>query len=159
MCSEIAINTFKGTGYKYVTLHENGKGKKHLLHRLIAEYFIPNPENKREVDHIDTDITNNKIENLRWVTRYENIRNPLTLEHRGEARRGEKHWCYGKTWKEESIRKLGHSVSQMSEKGEFINEYPPISNAAKKLGFSATQITRCCKGESKLYKGYLWRYT
>jgi hypothetical protein len=48
------------------------QGKKHLIHRLIAEYFIPNPNNKAYVDHIDNNRSNNRIDNLRWVTTSEN---------------------------------------------------------------------------------------
>ena len=48
------------------------QGKKHLIHRLIAEYFIPNPNNKPYVDHIDNNRSNNRIDNLRWVTTSEN---------------------------------------------------------------------------------------
>jgi len=48
------------------------QGKKHFIHRLIAEYFIPNPNNKPYVDHIDNNRSNNRIDNLRWVTTSEN---------------------------------------------------------------------------------------
>ena len=61
------------------------KQKKYKLHRLVAELFIPNPENKREVDHIDTNKLNNNINNLRWVQPSENMNNPLTREHIKEA--------------------------------------------------------------------------
>lgn len=50
-----------------------------LLHRKIAELFVPNPDNKPCVDHIDGDKTNNSAKNLRWVTHYENIHNPNTF--------------------------------------------------------------------------------
>ena len=58
-------------GYYRVYLN----GKKHYLHRLLAEAFIPNPENKPEVDHIDGNPLNNNLANLRWCTRAENQRN------------------------------------------------------------------------------------
>ena len=59
-------------GYLSVSLYKDCKEKKMALHRLIALYYIPNPENKECVDHIDRITTNNNIENLRWVTHREN---------------------------------------------------------------------------------------
>ena len=63
------------TGYYRVML--NGKNK--CVHKLVAEAFIPNPENKPQVDHIDGDVCNNKVFNLRWVTQKENNNNIITL--------------------------------------------------------------------------------
>ena len=60
-------------GYPKVQLTKNGKSKAHFLHRLLAEAFIPNPENLHEVNHIDGDKTNYNLSNLEWVTRSENI--------------------------------------------------------------------------------------
>lgn len=74
-------------GYPYVYLRKGGKPKIKTIHRLVAEHFIPNPENKPEIDHINTDRTDYRIENLKWVTRKENNNNPITLEHK----RGKKH--------------------------------------------------------------------
>lgn len=51
------------------------------VHRMVAETFIPNPENKPQVDHIDTNRFNNRIDNLRWVTQSENNLNPITRKH------------------------------------------------------------------------------
>ena len=59
-------------GYLYVELFENGKAKKFKVHRLVAEAFIPNPENKPMVDHIFNNKFDNYFENLRWVTASEN---------------------------------------------------------------------------------------
>ncbi len=62
-------------GYYYVTLYKNGKGKKFLVHNLLARTFLENPENKEFVDHIDRNKLNNNLINLRYVTMSENNTN------------------------------------------------------------------------------------
>ena len=60
-------------GYTGLTWEENGKMKQERIHRIVARTFIPNPENKPEVNHIDNDPSNNNVENLEWCTRQENM--------------------------------------------------------------------------------------
>lgn len=67
-------------GYLVCGLSKDGKLKYFKVHRLVAEAFLPNPENKEQIDHINTIKTDNCISNLRWVTPKENTNNPLTRE-------------------------------------------------------------------------------
>ena len=69
----ILKNTLFGTGYLCVPLTKNGTRKNYQVHRLVAQAFIPNPENKRTVNHKDSDKTNNCVENLEWHTHKENV--------------------------------------------------------------------------------------
>ena len=62
-------------GYHRISLYHNGKSKTHAIHRLVAIHHIPNPENKLYVDHINRIRNDNRVENLRWVTRLENAQN------------------------------------------------------------------------------------
>jgi len=62
-------------GYLFVNLYKDGEPKKHRIHRLIAEHYIPNPDNKICVDHENGIKTDNRVENLRWATHSENGQN------------------------------------------------------------------------------------
>lgn len=75
-----------------VVLSKNSKTKVMKVHRLVAEAFIPNPENKPQIDHIDTNMSNNSVENLRWVTAKENMNNPLTRKRHSEVKKGHLYW-------------------------------------------------------------------
>ena len=74
-CKRFIKHHNNGKGYLRVDLNKNGKQKHCLVHRLVAEHYIPNPHNKKEVDHMDRNKLNNDISNLRWVTRSENQEN------------------------------------------------------------------------------------
>ena len=67
--------------YKYVILSKEGKTKTLKIHRMVAMAFIPNPENKRDVNHKDLDKTNNHVDNLEWVTPLENRRHAVSAGH------------------------------------------------------------------------------
>lgn len=82
--NRILKSTPHSEGYPVYRLFIDGKCHWKLLHRILAEAFIPNPDNKRCVDHIDGDVTNNTIQNLRWVTHQENQFNRHV--HKGEYR-------------------------------------------------------------------------
>lgn len=70
---KILLPVINRSGYYSVSVKKNKKRKHYKLHRLVAEAFIPNPNNKPEVDHINTDKTDNRVDNLRWVTHFENM--------------------------------------------------------------------------------------
>lgn len=127
-------------GYLYVDLYSEDNHKSVAVHRLVAEAFIENPENKNCIDHIDTNKENNNVGNLRWVTYKENTNNPSTLEA-VRARAG----------------KSPKAVQQyMGDR--LVAEYDSISDAARKLGLKVNYISRCCLGKRKTYKGYNWRF-
>ena len=85
-------NTINNQGYKIVSLRNDGKSYVKSIHRLLGLTYIPNPENKRCIDHIDRNKTNNKLCNLRWATYSENNYN---VGLRKNNKTGIKHlsWC------------------------------------------------------------------
>ena len=90
-------------GYYKVNLYKDGKVYYKKIHRLLAIAFIPNPENKLEIDHIDRVRTNNNLSNLRWVTHKENMNNKDIGKgciYINKQKKGDKvyeyikfHWC------------------------------------------------------------------
>ena len=83
-------------GYCIVSLYKNAKGKTCKVHRLVAQAFIPNPENKPQVDHINRDKTDNRLENLRWVSQSENQLNTGIMKNNttGYKNIGKTKWGY-----------------------------------------------------------------
>jgi hypothetical protein len=86
---ELILKPWCLKGYKGISLTRNNKPRRRLLHRLVAQAFIPNPENKPEVNHKDFDHGNNYVENLEWMTPKENVRH--AIEGGRMDNRGEKH--------------------------------------------------------------------
>lgn len=79
---DIILNEYENRGYKIVSVKDKYSKRKNVgVHRLVGEAFIPNPENKPQIDHINTVRNDNRVENLKWATPLENLTNPLTLNH------------------------------------------------------------------------------
>lgn len=110
--SRIMKTSLNEDGYRHLNLKNEGKSKDFLVHRLVALAFILNPENKTQIDHINTVRTDNRVENLRWVTPSENVRNPITLSrisgvnHRLYGVTGKDNPSYGRHPSEETRAKL-----------------------------------------------------
>lgn len=152
-----------------VVLCKNGKTYPKLVHRLVAIAFIPNPQNKPVVDHIDTDPTNNKVENLRWTTVKENANNPLSRVNNSKSKKG--HLYYGRPLTEEERRKISdaHKGKKLTEehkkalsdahKGKKASKKHRESVSRAKKGHEVTAETRD-KIREKLkgvHKGKSWK--
>jgi len=130
-------------GYYTVSPHKSiGKAVGKKIHRLVAETFIPNPENKRTVNHINGIKTDNRVENLEWNTYSENHNHAI----RNNLRRSIKHY--------------GRSVCEIGKNGEIIREFKSASEAQKVTGASSSIIIKCCK-KIKYHKtagGLMWKF-
>lgn len=107
------------TGYPVVHLAKDGEKKLREVHRLVAEAFIPNPENKREVDHINTIRVDNRVENLRWVTSSENKYNPITNKRMSDWQSNGKSQMCGQKITEEHYKKLKTGLDKWKTENGF----------------------------------------
>lgn len=129
-------------GYLDITLHKNGKGKHFLLHRLIAEAFIENKNNSNEINHIDENKTNNKVENLEWCNRSYNINYGLANKNRRIT----------------LLNKRGKRIIQYDKNGNIIKIYPSLMQVVRELNLGKSHLSQACNGKRKTCGGYHWKY-
>ena len=133
------LKKFKYTGgYLKVTLSKNGVKSNHKIHRLVAEAFISNPENKPQVNHIDEDKTNNRFDNLEWSTAKENSTHGTRNERIGKTK---------------SIPILATNIKT----GE-VEEFYGARECARQLGLHQAHITSVLKDRRKQTGGYTFKY-
>lgn len=137
------LGTFNNPeGYKFAYLYKDSKKHSVQVHRLVAKYFVQNPNNFDFVNHKDEDKSNNIFTNLEWCSS-----------------------SYNRTYGSTETRRtstLAHkfSIGQYSLDGELLNVYPNARNAARALGKSnsaSTSIMNCVNGRSKSSYGFIWR--
>ena len=130
-----------GNGYKQVALKMKASNKfeKKYVHRLVAFYWLENPENKREVNHINLDKTDNRVENLEWITSSEN------QKHKYQNR---------------DYRTSNRKVAQMDLNNNIIAVFDSVAAAAQAMGATRQGIDKVCKGiyGRKTAHGFKWKY-
>lgn len=131
-------------GYLQVHLCKDGKMKTFTVHRLVANAFIPNPNELSDVNHKDEDKTNNVVENLEWCDRKYNTNYGTRTER-----------CSIKQLNDETKSK---QVNQYSLDGTLLATYPSAHEVKRQLGFAQPNISACCNGKYKTAYGYKWRY-
>lgn len=131
-------------GYLQVHLCKNGKVKVFRVNRLVAIAFVPNPENKPEVNHKDTNKENNHASNLEWNTRSEN---QLHAYKTGIQR--------PKLSKDNILSK---KVLQYDLEGNFIKEWNCTKDIQRELNIKNQYISACCLGKTKTTHNYIFRY-
>jgi hypothetical protein len=130
---------------------EDGQSKRicRYVHRLVAEAFIPNPNNKPCVNHLNGNKKDNGFLNLEWVTKSENDLHAFSFGLR----------VAHPTWKGKinAEHPKSRPVQQLSLNGTLIKEYPSMQEA-KRQGFSQANISSVIAGKRKSHKGYLWSF-
>lgn len=125
-------------GYKRVTLFKNGRRYRKLVHIIVAETFLDNPENKPMVNHKDENKLNNAVENLMWCTAKENS-----------------NWG---TCSERISKKVSKAVFQFDKDGRFVKEWSSMTAAANKLEIPLSCISICAHHKTKTAGNYIWRF-
>ena len=137
-------------GYFRLILMKDGKAYPKTVHRIVAQAFIPNPENKPCVDHINGVRTDNRVCNLRWCTNKENCSFPLARKNMSEAR------------KNTQINRsdMAKSIAQYTNEGVLVAIYPSLMEASRQTGIHHGHISSCClkKKYRRSAGGYKWVY-
>lgn len=134
-------------GYMLIKLTKNDNHKGFLIHRLVAQAFIPNANNKPEVNHINGNKEDNRVPNLEWVNRSENMRHRIDVL-------GFKGGMFGKTGKLNPKHKIVIQIKNNKVVREFFGSH----EAERITGISSGSIRAACRGEHKSAGGYQWRY-
>lgn len=130
--------------YLTTNLCKEGKIKIFKVHRLVAQTFIPNPNNYPCVNHKDENKQNNTVENLEWCTHKYNVNYGTAIERRTD-----------KLLNREDLSK---KVYQYTKDGEFVKEWESTKECERKNGFYHSTVSACCNGKLKTYKGFIWKY-
>lgn len=135
----ILIPTLKPFGYPWVSLHKDGKKHTKLIHRLVAEAFIPNPDNLPCVNHKDENPSNANVNNLEWCTQQYNV-------------------LYSGLQNRKRWQNIIKPVLQYDKQMNLIKEWNTITEASKYYNIPVTNISKCCKGKRKTCHKYIWKY-
>lgn len=143
-------------GYVIVYLCNNGKNKMIRVHRLVAKTFIPNPEMKPVVNHINGIKNDNRLENLEWTTYQENIihayKTGLKVTTKKQIESSIKNILI-------ACEKNKVKVDQFDLNGNYIKTWNSIQEASSFYNLSCSSgIIKCCKGKQKTAGNYIWKY-
>jgi len=131
-------------GYFMLKVKKGEYFKYYSVHRLVAETYIPNPENKRVVNHIDGDKTNNHVNNLEWVTDSENVKHSYDLGLQKIKSDKEHH--------------NSKKIYQFSKDGVPVKEWFCLMDILRELNYNIGHISACCNGKRGSANGYLWSF-
>ena len=143
---KIPCSNYVGNGYLYVDLYKNNKSHKRYLHRLVAQAFLPNPQNKPYVNHKDGNTKNNNATNLEWCTPLENV------EHASKTIKTMKQYKIANERRKKAVNMIDRFT------GSRVATFSSIREAERTMGISASNITACLKGRQKYTKDYSWCY-
>ena len=140
---------YDSRGYSRICIKIHPKKYWFSVHRLVAEIFIPNPNNYPVINHKDNNPRNNCVDNLEWCTQSYNVKYSYT---KGNAKPTS--GCFKKGNIPHNLKR----VSQYDKDGHFLNFYDSITLASKSIKRTPGAIQNCLHGNTKTAGGYVWRY-
>ena len=141
-------NTLLSIGYYVININKNNL----YIHRLVAETFLPNPENKPQVNHINGIKHDNRVENIEWCTDSENKIHAVKI---GLMKSGEESEGYLRRGK---LHPQSKKVRQIDLEYNFIRDWDSMSDVTRELGIRIGEISRVCQGKRKTTGGFKWEY-
>lgn len=145
-------------GYLRVNLWIRGRCYHKSIHRLVAEAFIPNPDNKPQVNHIDGNKKNNAASNLEWSTISENQQHSYKVLDSTERRRKISESHKGKKLTEDNKQKLIEATSKKVVRIDDNRVFNSVSEAARLTKICQSSVSKACSGNLKRAGGYHWSY-
>lgn len=140
----------KRNGYVYQMLWKNGKAKLFRVHRIVASAFVDNPNNYKQVNHIDGNKTNNNAENLEWCSQSQNMKHAYKNKLQVPSEKQRKAIINSNKLKQKKVCQI--------KDGKIINIFSGISEASRQTKISISCISRCCNLKRKSTNGYEWRF-
>lgn len=146
LTNHIKLPCYNNRGYLFVDLYKHNKRHREYVHRIVANAFIPNPQNKPYINHIDGNPHNNSVINLEWCTPIENV------EHASKIICTMNQYLLANMKKKKAVKQIDR------KSGKLVNVFSSIQEASRATGIPSSNIVCVLKGRQAYTKNFIWCY-